>query len=111
MFEKKDALPCAEHKIAIINRNDLTGAGEGHAQMAGTIVRPLIGVDEVRKVFRNEVIEEGMKIGARFGVSVLHYDKAGTGVLNKNCDLTIDDASFVNKIPYLPRDFVGSFAV
>lgn len=51
-----------------------------------------------------------MKIGARFGVSVLHYDKASTGVPNKNCDLTIDDASFVNKIPYLPGDFIGSFA-
>lgn len=111
MFEKEDSLPCAEYKIAVVNRNDLTGAGEGHAQVAGTIVRALVGVDEVREVFRNEVIEEGMKIGARFGISVLHDHKAGTGVLNKNCDLTIDDASFVNKIPYLPRDFVGSFAV
>ena len=111
MFEKEDALPCAEHKIAIMNRNDLTGAGEGHAQVARTIVRALIGVDEVREVFRNEVIEEGMEIGARFGIGILHDHKAGTGVLNKNCDLTIDDATFANEILYLPGYFVGSFAV
>lgn len=58
MFEKKDALPGAEHKIAVVNRNDLTGAGESHTQVAGTIIWTLIGVNEKREVFRNEVIEE-----------------------------------------------------
>jgi len=57
--------------------------------MAGTVVGTFIGVDEVRKVFGNQIIEKGVEIGPGGRVGIFHDDETRTGMLDEDSDLPV----------------------
>jgi hypothetical protein len=88
MFEKKDALPCAELHFALGNRYGFTGACQHHSNVRWHVVAALGTVREIIGIFRNEPLEKFFQIAARSGIGIFHDDKATTGVVSKNSDCT-----------------------
>ena len=98
MFEEENTLPRAESQASVVNRNDFAGSGQCHAQMAGTVIRAFVSMNEVGEIFGDEVIKEGMKIRPCLRVCVLHDDQAAAGVAHKNSDLSGLEANLVYKV-------------
>lgn len=110
VLEKEDSLPRAEGEVPVVNRNDFTGSGQRHAQMAGTVIWTFVSMDEVGEILRDKVIKEGMEICSRLGICVLHDDEAAAGVANENSELSGLDAYPINKVANFAGDFIGAFA-
>ncbi len=111
MFEKEDSLPGAEGGSTLVNRNRLAGSSQRHSQVARAVVRSFVGMDEVGKIFRDQVIEERMQIRPRFRISIFHDDQAGGRVANEHGCLSGNDSGVSNKLAQLTTDFVGAFTV
>lgn len=94
-----------------MNRDYFAGSCERHPKMAGAVIGPFIGVHQKWQIFRNEVVEESVEIGSRFGVGVLHYHKAGAGMLDEEGHLSASNARIVQKGFGCSADLVSSFAV
>ena len=60
--------------------------------MGGHIVRPFVGVDKIRRILGDKMLEEGMKIGSRTWVGIFHDHQGTTGVLDKNGRHTVLNA-------------------
>ena len=88
VLEEKHALPGAEGEASLVYRDDFAGAGQCHPQMTWAVIGAFVGVDEKRKIFWDEVVKKGVKISSRLGIRIFHDDKAGTGVLHKNRELS-----------------------
>ena len=111
VFEEKHSLPGTECQPPLVNRNHFARSGEGHAEMARTVVRSFVGMNEKRKIFRDEMIKEGMKVGPCIRVRILHDDETRTGVLNEDGELARTQTGFGDETAKLGRDLVGPFAM
>ena len=70
VFPEVEALPCAECKTGILERDGKIDAGEGAADVRGHVVGAFGGVDEEAVAVGNEACHEGFKIAADVGVGV-----------------------------------------
>lgn len=84
VLKEENALPCAQGEMALHDRNDLTGARQRHAQVAGHVVRAFVGMDEPGCVFGNEPVKEAMQICASGWIGIFINDEAAARVLDKN---------------------------
>ena len=73
--------------------------------MARHIVRSFEGVDEIRIVLAYEAIKPSFQITPCAGIGVLHENEAGTGVTQKDRDLTRYDSGIRDDA----RDFIRNF--
>jgi hypothetical protein len=110
VLEKKHALPGAQRGMSVDDRNDLAGPGESHAQMTGTVVRTLVGMDEKGEGLGDEMVEKCMKIGSRFRIGVFDDDEARAGVLYEDGELTRANSAVGDEGSQFPRDFIGALA-
>ena len=109
VFKNKNPLPGAQRHAAGGDRNNLTRPGQGHAQMAGRVVRSFQGVDVIALLGNNR-LKIRMEIGAGTGIGIFVDDQAGAGVLNKNGGRACLDSAVPNDPDDFLRDLVGSFA-
>lgn len=91
-----------------MNRNDLAGSSQGHAEMAGAVVRTFVGVNQKRQILRNEMIEKGVQVRPRFGVSILHDDQAGGGVADECGYLPARNSRLCDEVPEIVSNLVGA---
>lgn len=111
MLKEKQSLPSAECEAAVDDGDHFRGPRERHAQMARHIICSFIGVDEVGRVFRHEMIKEAVQVCARRGICVLKDHQAGARVLNKHRGRAGTDAAGTHDLLAALRDLVGAFAV
>ncbi len=84
VLKEKEALPGSQGHLAVDHRNDFTGASENHANVRGHVIWPFIGVTEVGRIFRDELVETGVQYSARALVGILHDHEPGAGVLQED---------------------------
>jgi hypothetical protein len=78
--------------------------------MRGHVIGALVGMNEVRCIFGNQMIEECMQVGPSTGIGILHEDETGTGVLNEDSHGAGCDPYLGNKVLDLTGDFIGSLS-
>ncbi len=110
MFKEEDSLPGSEGKFSVHYRDNFTGPGQRHSQMAGAVIGAFVGMNEEGKVFRYEIVEEGMQIGPRLRIGIFHDHEAGAGVLDKDGELAGLDLTGGDKVVQLAGDLIGSFS-
>ena len=110
MLEEEDPLPGPQSHPAIDNRNDLAASTQHHANVGRHVILTFVGVNKIRRVFRNKMIKERMKVRARAGVGILHDDQARTGVLDENRDGACLDTRLGNNTGNLPGDLISPLA-
>ena len=107
VFEEEDALPSAKGHAAINDGNDLTAAGQRHPDVTRHVVRALVSVNEVRRVLRDKMIEECLKVLPGTRVRILHDDEARRSVLDEDGDSALPDSGGTDDTVDLPGDLIG----
>ena len=79
MLEEEKALPGPEHGSSADHGDVLVHVGQAHADVRGHVVTAFVSVDKVRRILRDEVVEEGVQVGARGRISVLHDHQRAAG--------------------------------
>ena len=110
MLEEKDPLPGPQSHPTVDNRNNLATSTQHHANVGGHVIRTFVGVNEIRRIFRNKVIKERMKVRAGTGVSIFHNYQTGAGVLHENRNGARLDTRIGNNPGNLPRDLISALA-
>lgn len=110
MFEQEDALPCAEREMSVHHGNHLRRPRQRHAQVAWRVIRAFAGVDEVRRVFRHQMIEKAVQIRARGWIGVLKDHQARARVLHEHRGRAGADAALAYDLLAALRDLVSAFA-
>ena len=88
VLPEEDALPSAETEATIYEWDDFCSTGEGHFDMAGHIVGPLVGMGKVRIIFWYQTVDETFEVAPRRGIRVLHNHQTAACVAAKHCDGT-----------------------
>lgn len=107
MLKKVDSLPSSELKPAVGNGNRLTGAGQGHLQMARGIIGPLSRMDESGMILGHQILEETMQVGPSRWVGILVDHEAGTGVLHEDGGKARRDTARAEEGLHLVGDIIG----
>ncbi len=111
VFPEKNALPCSQAEAAVVKRDDLCCAGEGHFDMTRHVVRAFEGVGVVGVMLGDELVHEVVQIDAGARIGILHDDQTATGVLAKNGHGACPEACFAERSLDLPRELVGALSV
>lgn len=106
VLKKEEPLPGSQSCGASNHWNHLAGPGEHHPNVGRHIIRPFIGVDEIRSILGNKMIKKSMQIGARAGVCIFHNHQARTGMLHKNRNCSGYDARMKHQFFNLSGDFI-----
>lgn len=110
VLEEKHSLPGTESGFTVDDRNHFAGSGEGHSEMTGTVVGTFVGVNQIRQIFRNQIIKKGMKIGPGRWIGIFHDDETGTGMPYKDSDLPAINPTGPNESLDLVGDFISPFS-
>ena len=110
MFEEKESLPSAKAHAVADDGDVFVDVGEAHADVRRHVVWALIGVDEIRSVLRNKMVEKVVEVGASRRVGVFHDDETATRVLDEDSAETIAYSCLSNNGLNLRGDFVGALA-
>jgi hypothetical protein len=110
VLEEKDTLPGSKLHFAIDNRDCLTCARQGHADVRWHVIAAFRAMREVIGILRHETVEKLFQIAPGRRVGILHDDNAATGVLNKNSHSSVSHAAPLDLRLHIVGDFVGPFA-
>ena len=111
VFPEVNPLPGAQSQAAVGKRYDLRRACQRHFDMAWHIVGPLHGMDKMRIVLRNQLLEKTLEIGPRCRVGIFHDHKAATGMTAKYGHRALTKAAFAQLLSYLTGNLIGSLAL
>ena len=110
MLEEKDPLPSPQSHPTVDDGNNLATPTQHHTNVGGHVIRTFVGMNKVRRVFRNKMIKKGMKIGTSAGVGIFHNYQTGAGVLHENRNGARLDTRIGNNPSNLPRDLISALA-
>lgn len=110
VLKEKNALPGSQRESAIHHGDHFRSACQCHAQMARHVVCAFVGVNEIRCVFRHEVVEETVQICACGRISILKDHQARAGVLHEDRRGAGADAAGFHDLLAALRDLVSAFA-
>ena len=111
MFEEKNALPRAELRVAVGDRNHFARAGQNGANMRSAIVAAFSGMLKIGRVLGHETLEEFLEITPGARVGVFHQNQAATGVPDEYGHDASRHAASADGGGYPISDLVGAFAV
>ena len=110
MFEEENSLPCPELHSRVDDRDDFTRPRQHHSDVRGHVVVAFVGMLEVRRSFRNEMIEKLFQIAPRIGCGIFHNDQAATGMAHENRRRPTSDFAVSNHLLDVARNFVSALA-
>ena len=111
VFEEENSLPCSKGQPAAYDRDDFGSAGQNHAQMRGHVVRALVRVHEIGRVFGHKPLKERMQVDSGRGIGVFINHQTCAGVLDKNRQRSSSDTAFEQRSLNAFGDFVSAFAL
>jgi hypothetical protein len=109
MLKNKDPLPCPQRHLSPSYGNHLACPGEGHSQMARSVVWTFQGVDIIT-IFRSDFLEVGMEVRPGAGVSVFINHETGAGMAYENGRGARLDPASPNDLGHFIGDFIGPLA-
>ena len=84
VLEEENALPGAEGGAALDDGDAFRRAGEGHAEVGGSVVRAFVGVCKIVGILGNQSLKICFQVFSGAGVRSFEDHKAGAGVLQEN---------------------------
>jgi len=106
VLPEEDALPGAEAEAAIGKGNDFGGAGEGHFDMTGHIVRAFVSMRKMRVVFGDQAVDKTLQITTCGRICIFHDHQAAAGVAAEDGNRSF----FHSGLPQALFDPGGKFA-
>lgn len=110
VFEQVNALPCAEGKATIYQRNGQRCLGQRRLDMGGHIVRPFGAVDEIshgRVIGRwHEPAEESLQVCLHVRIGILLHQKRAGCMLAEQGQQPLIDLCLRQKTLDHGRDFI-----
>jgi hypothetical protein len=110
VLEQENPLPGPKLHFAVDDRDCLTRACQGHANVRRHVIAAFRTVSEIIGIFRHQTIEKFLQVMSCRGISVFHENDAATGVLNKHRDYPTAQVALIDFRLNLVGDFVGPLA-
>jgi hypothetical protein len=111
MLEQEYPLPGSKLHFAIVNRDCLACARQGHADVRRHVIAAFRTMSKVVSIFRHQTIEKFLQVMSRRGIGIFHENEAATRVPNKYGDCPIAQTALVDLRLDIVGDFVGPFAI
>ena len=110
MFEEEDSLPGSQSHTPAGDWDYLTCPSEGHAKVAGGIVRTFKRMSVVT-IFGSDFLKVVMEVDSGAGIGVLVDNETGAGMADEYRDGAGSNAALAHDVSHVFGNFVGAFAL
>lgn len=105
VFPQENSLPCPKSQAIRGNGDRFRRPGKRHLNVAGHVIRPLIGMHKIRIVLRHQPVHPSLQVPPGTWVGILHQNQAARGMPAKDLQNTSAHSTSGDKFSTRFSDF------